>query len=193
MQLTARQALNRFPLLSGYLQRKRVLNEKALHAKFLKEFRAGKVPGYIIYEEPPQFNQLDNHFGGARIRYKINDPRIRYRNLESLFDFIKPQVLELIRAHPNTKVAFSVSPWMIKRSGENFIRQLKGLHSGARFENFIGTNPETVFNAMCDIVCGQLQRIEDMEGSGWVLESIDSIIIFGNFRNSWLELQTSSR
>ena len=65
---------------------------------------------------------------------------------------------------------------MIKRSGENFIRQLKGLHSGARFENFIGTNPETIFNAMWDIIRGQLQRMEDMEGSGWVLESINSVI-----------------
>ena len=36
-----------------------VLNEKALHAKLLKEFRAEKVPGHIIYEETPQFNQLD--------------------------------------------------------------------------------------------------------------------------------------
>ena len=98
--------------------------------------------------------------------YFLYDPRIRYRNLESLLDFIKPRVLELIRAHPNAKVGFSVSLWMIKRSGENFIRQLKGLHSGARFENFIGTNPETIFNAMCDIIRGQLQRMEDMEGSG---------------------------
>ena len=32
-QMTARQALNRFPLLSGYLQQKRPLNEKSLHAK----------------------------------------------------------------------------------------------------------------------------------------------------------------
>ena len=176
-QMTARQALNRFPLLSRYLQRKRVLNEKALHAKFLRDFRAGKVPGHIIYEEPPQFNQLDNHFGGARIRYKLDDPRIRYRNLESLFECIKPQVIELIRLNRNTRAGFSVSPWMIKKSGENFIRQFSGLHSGARFENFIGTNPETIFNAMCDIIRGQLQRMEDMKGSGWVLESIDSVIL----------------
>ena len=46
-QMTARQALNRFPLLGGYLQRKRPLNEKALHAKVLREFRADKIPGHI--------------------------------------------------------------------------------------------------------------------------------------------------
>ena len=47
-RMTARQALNRFPLLSGYLQRRRVLNEKALHAKFLKDFRVGKIPDYML-------------------------------------------------------------------------------------------------------------------------------------------------
>ena len=66
---------------------------------------------------------------------------------------------------------------MIKRSGEGFIRQLKGLHSGTRFENFVGTNPETIFNAMCYIIREQLQRIEDKKGSGWVLESISSVIV----------------
>ena len=43
-QMTARQVLNRFPLLSGYLQQKRPLNEKALHAKVLREFRAVGFP-----------------------------------------------------------------------------------------------------------------------------------------------------
>lgn len=176
-QMTARQALGRFPLLGGYLQKKKLLSEKSLHAKFLKEYRAGKIPSHIIYEDPPQFNRLDNHFDGARIRYKLDDPRIRYRNLESLFEFVKRQVLDLIRANPNTKVGLSVNSWMIRRSGNNFVKQLKGLHSGARFENFTGTNPETIFNMMCDIIREQLHRLEDMEGSGWVLESIGSVIV----------------
>ena len=54
-QMTARQALARFPLLGGYLQRKRPLNEKALHAKVLREFRADKVPGHITYEATTTF------------------------------------------------------------------------------------------------------------------------------------------
>ena len=43
-QMTARQALARFPLLGGYLQQKRPLNERALRAKVLREFRANKIP-----------------------------------------------------------------------------------------------------------------------------------------------------
>lgn len=131
----------------------------------------------MLYEDPPQFTQSTNHFNGARVQFKMDDPRIRYRNLESLFEFIKPQVIELIMANPNTKVGLSIIPWMIKRSGQDFIKQLKGLHSGSIYENFPGTNPETIFNAMCDVIREQLQRMENMEGSGWVLESIDRVIL----------------
>ena len=164
-QMTARQALNRFPLLGGYLQRERPLNEKALHAKVLRGFRAGKIPDHITYEEP-QFNLYGNHFEGARIRYKLDDQRIKHRNLESLFEFIRPQVIELISANRDMKVGLSISPWMIRQSGNGFIQQLKGLHSGTRFENFQGTNPEALFDAMLEVIREQFHRVESMEGSG---------------------------
>ena len=176
-QMTARQALARFPLLGGYLQQKRPLNERALRAKVLREFRANRVPDHITYEQPPQFNLYGNHFGGARVRYKLNDQRIKHRNLESLFEFIRPQVIELIRANRNTKVGLSVSPWMIRRSGNGFIRQLKGLHSGTRFENFEDTNPEARVDAMLEVIREQFHRVESMEGSGWMLESFDHVML----------------
>lgn len=75
------------------------------------------MPDYVFYEGPPQFRRLDDHFGGARIRFRLDDQRIKYRNLESLFYFIRSQVLDLIRTNPNTKVGLSVNRWMIKRSG----------------------------------------------------------------------------
>ena len=176
-QMTARQALTRFPLLGGYLQRKRPLNERALHAKVLREFRANKIPGHITHEQPPHFNLYGNHFEGARVRYKLNDQRIKHRNLESLFEFIRPQVIELIRANRNTKVGLSVSPWMIRRSGNGFIRQLKGLHSGTVFENFEDTNPEAIVDAMLEVIREQFHRVESMEGSGWMLESFDHVML----------------
>ena len=176
-QMTARQALARFPLLGVYLQQKRPLNERALHAKVLREFRANKIPEHITYEQPPHFNLYGNHFGGARVRYRLNDQRIKHRNLESLFEFIRPQVIELIRANRNTKVGLSVSPWMIRRSGNGFIRQLKGLHSGTRFENFGGTNPEAIVDAILEVIREQFDRVESMEGSGWMLESSDHVML----------------
>ena len=54
-------------------------------------------------------------------------------------------------------------------------KRKKGLHTGVKFENFPGTNPETIFNAMWDIIFEQLQRLEDVEGSGWTLVSIDHV------------------
>ena len=68
---------------------------------------------------------------------------------------------------------------MIRRSGNDFIRQLKGLHSGTRFENFQGTNPEALFNvnSMLGVIREQFHRVESMEGSGWMLESIDHVIL----------------
>ena len=176
-QMTARQALARFPLLGDYLQRKRPLNEKALHAKVLREFRANKIPGHITYEQPQHFNLYGNHFEGARVRYELDDQRIKHRNLDSLFEFIRPQVIELICANRSTKVGLSVSPWMIRRSGNGFLRQLKGLHSGTRFENFEGTNPEAIVDAMLEVIREQFHRVESMEGSGWMLESFDHVML----------------
>ena len=46
-QMTARQALARFPLLGDYLQRKRPLNERALHAKCYASFVRIKSPGIL--------------------------------------------------------------------------------------------------------------------------------------------------
>ena len=97
--------------------------------------------------------------------------------MESLFEFIRPQVIELIRANRDRQVGLSVSPWMIRRSGNGFIRQLKGLHSGTRFENFQGTNPEALFDAMLEVIREQFHRVESMEGSGWMLESFDHVIL----------------
>ena len=66
---------------------------------------------------------------------------------------------------------------MIRRLGNGFIRQLKGLHSGARFENFQGTNPEALFDAMLEVIREQFHRVKSMEGSGWMLESFDHDVI----------------
>lgn len=175
-RMTAKQALNRFPLPSAYLQQKKILKDKSFQSKFLRDYRGGKIPEHILYEDPPQFNFLDSNLRSAKVRYRLHDQRIKYRNLESLFEFIKQQALNLIIANPNTKVGLSVSPWMIKRSGKDFIKSLKGLHSGARFENFQGTNPEALSNAMCEVIREQLHRMGDMEGSGWVVESINHVI-----------------
>ena len=45
-KLTARQALERYPQLRGYLQPERRLSERALHARLRREFRNGRIPDH---------------------------------------------------------------------------------------------------------------------------------------------------
>ena len=54
-RLTARQALERYPQLRGYLQPERRLSERALHARLRGEFRNGRIPDHILNEDPPEF------------------------------------------------------------------------------------------------------------------------------------------
>ena len=53
----------------------------------------------------------------------------------------------------------------------------KGPFTGRMFENFRGTNPETVFNAIREIIYERLQRLEDVVGSGLALLSIEYLTI----------------
>ena len=43
------------------------------------------------------------------------------------------------------------------------------------FENYRGTNPKSIFDAMREEIFEQLQKLIDVEGSGWVLTSIDTV------------------
>ena len=63
----------------------------------------------------------------------------------------------------------------VKKTGNELRKEKKGLHSGAKFENYEGTNPEGIFNTLREIIYEQLQRLEDVEGSGWALVSIDYV------------------
>ena len=170
--LTAIQAFNRYPQLFGHYQSERRLAEGTLHAKIRKDSRNGNIPYHILNEDPPQFRQVNNHFNGAQTRYKLDDPRIKFHNIPSLFEYLKPQIIELIQTHPNTKVGLSVHVWMINRTAGALQKRKKGLHTGINFENFRGTNPESVFDSLREIIYEELQKLEDVEGSGWALVSV---------------------
>lgn len=75
-RMTAKQALNRFPLPSAYLQQKKILKDKSFQSKFLRDYRGGKIPEHILYEDPPQFNFLDSNLRSAKVRYRLHDQRI---------------------------------------------------------------------------------------------------------------------
>ena len=175
--LTARQVFNRYPQLRQHynLGSKRLLKDSTLHAKLRKDAKNERIPHDILNEDPPEFRRVENHFGGIVARFKLDDPRIKFHNIPSLRDYLKPQILELIRSHPNTKIGTSVHVWMLNRTAAALQKMKKGLHTGVKFENYQGTNPESVFDAMWDAIFEQLQRLEDVEGSGWILVSVDNV------------------
>ena len=175
--LTARQVFDRYPQLRQHynLGSKRLLKDSTLHAKLRKDAKNERIPHDILNEDPPEFRRVENHFGGIVARFKLDDPRIKFHNIPSLRDYLKPQILELIRSHPNTKIGTSVHVWMLNRTAAALQKMKKGLHTGVKFENYQGTNPESVFDAMWDAIFEQLQRLEDVEGSGWILVSVDNV------------------
>ena len=154
-----------------------MLKDETLYAKLRKNFRNGNIPHYILNEDPPQFRQVTNHFNEAHIRYKLDDERVKFHNIPSLFVYIKPQIIEIIGIHPNTKVGLSVHVWMINRTSGTIREMKKRLYTEIKFENYRGTDPETVFDAMREVIFEQVQLLEDVEGSDWALTSIDSVNI----------------
>ena len=123
--LTARRALERYPQLRGFLQTKKRLTEKNLHAKLRREFRNGRIQDYVINEVPPEFRRISDDMDSTFTKYKLDDPRIRYYDIVSIFEYLRSQMLRLIEAHPNTKVHLNVHVVMIQRS--TGIIQKKGL------------------------------------------------------------------
>ena len=118
---------------------------------------------------------MENHYDGAEIRYKLDDPRIKFHDIVSLFEYLKTQILRVIEAHPNTKVGLSVHTLMVRRTTGAVER--KGLFTGRMFENLQGTNPESIFNALREIIYERLRKLEDVVGSGLALLSIEFLTI----------------
>ena len=174
-RMTARQALERYLQLRGYLQPERRLSERALHARLRREFRNGRIPEHVINEDPPEFFRVENHYDDAEIRYKLDDPRINFHDIISLFGYLKTQILRLIEAHLNTKIGLNVHTLMVRRTTGAVER--KGLFTGRMFENFRGTNPESIFNALREIIYERLQVLEEVVGSGLALLSIEFLTI----------------
>ena len=103
--LTARQVFDRYPQLRQHynLGSKRLLKDSTLHAKLRKDSKTNKIPHQILNEDPPDFREIENHFNGTVTRFKLDNSRIKFHNIPSLRKYLKPQMLELIRTHPNTK------------------------------------------------------------------------------------------
>ena len=167
--LTARQALERYPQLRGFLQPKKRLSEKSLPAKLRTWFKNGKIPDHLINEQPPEFQRTSSALDSTFVQYKLDDLRIHHHDIVSIFDNLKSQILKLIRTHPNAKVYLNIHVMMYQPSSDT--HELKGHRTGAQ-EFLVGTDPEMVLNTLRDIIYEGLAKLENVVDSGWVQERI---------------------
>ena len=115
-RFTARQALERFPQLRGYLQPERRLVERTLHAKLTRDFKNGRIPDHILNVNPPQFQIIRGALNLAVRDYILDDPGIRNYDIPSLFNYLRPQIINLMQQNFNTKVYLNIKA----KNGKNW-------------------------------------------------------------------------
>lgn len=159
--LTARETLTRKPQLRGFLQPGARLKESTLHAKLRRLFKKGKIPDYIFDESPPEFFKISNALSNTFVEYKLEDPRIYNHDIVSIFDYLKPRILDLIKAHPDTKIYLNIHATMVQQSSGD--RQVMGLRTGAQ-EFLKDTDPEKILNTLREIIYERLAKLEKAVG-----------------------------
>ena len=171
---TAKQALTEYPQLVGFLQPKKKIKQKSLEAKFRAWFKKGKIPEHILNEQPPEFVLTRGALGGTFQEYKLEDERLHRHGIRTVFDYVKDRIINLINQHNNTKLYLVINTTMYQPTSGDV--QEKRLHS-ATIEFLAGTDPEVTFKTIRDVVYERLAKLEHAVGSGWVLQSIDSIFM----------------
>ena len=141
-----------------------------MHAKLRREFTNERIPEHIFYEDPPEFFRIGDALDATVTEYRVDDPRIHHHDIVSIFEYLRPHILRLIEAHPNTKVYLNIHMTMFQpSSGET---EMKGLRTGAQ-EFLRGTNPEDILRRQRNILYERLAKLEDAVGSGWTLVRIE--------------------
>ena len=171
---TAKQALTEYPQLVGFLQPKKKIKQKSLEAKFRAWFKKGKIPEHILNEQPPEFVLARGALGGTFQEYKLEDERLHRHGVQTVFDYVKDRIINLISQHPNTKLYLVINTTMYQPTSGDIRKQR--LHS-ATFEFLAGTDPEVILSSIREVIYERLAKLEHAVGSGWVLLSIDSIFM----------------
>ena len=76
----------------------------------------GRIPDHILNEEPPEFRPIGDALDATFTEYRLDDPRINHHDIVSIFRYLRPQMLRLIEAHPNTKVFLNIHVTMFQPS-----------------------------------------------------------------------------
>ena len=169
--LTARQALERYPQLREFLQQNGRISEKSLQAKVRTWVRKGKIPNHIFNPEPeivPRERLLGNNFIGHHTIHSDGNTSPR-----DFLNFTRNVVIRFLRERPQNKVQLSLICVMMRvdsATGEVTAEEQASFNS--RQESVFGsTDLGEVYERM---VAKMLEAFATYlkYGSGWMLKKI---------------------
>ena len=169
--LTARQALERYLQIRGFLQRGKPLKEKSLQAKARAWFKKGKIPNHILNPEPeivPRGRLLGNNvIGHYTVHSEGNTSPMDFLN------FTRNVVIRFLRERPQNKVQLSLICVMMRvdpATGEVTNEEQTSFNSKQE-SVFESTDLEEVYERM---VTKMLEAFATYlkNGSGWVLKRV---------------------
>ena len=166
-------------LKTGYISSSRL---KKLTKTLEKKEREAKEEHDKIFTFRQEISAFDNYIN----QYVIDGSDI-YDGLSFLRE-AKRSMINLLDSNRNSKVILYFNCVMVKETHAGIIRKNFYFHSAIKII-LESTDVEEVFNEMVDEIEQAIQRTENAEGSGWVLESIINITLH---TAEWNPLNASS-
>ena len=169
--LTAKQALEKYPQLREFLQQKQQISEKSLQAKYRAWMRKGKIPDEIIDPEPeivPRGRLLGNNvLGQYTIHAKVStSPR-------DFLDRTENVVIKFLGEHSQNKVQLSLVCIMVRfdpMTG-NIIAEEPAHFNSAMEIVYEATDLHATYERMKTKILESFSTYLK-NGSGWVLKKV---------------------
>ena len=170
-KLTAKQALEKYPQLRGFLQPKRKISEKSLQAKYRTWMRKGKIPDEIIDPEPeivPRGRLLGNNvLGQYTIHSRVNtSPR-------DFLDCTKNVVIKFLKEHPQNKVQLALVCIMVRfdPTTGDIVAEEQAYFNSAMEIIYEATDLHEVYERIKTKILESFSTYLK-NGSGWVLKKV---------------------
>ena len=172
-KLTAKQALEKYPQLRGFLQGKRKISEKSLESKLRTWMRKGKILNEIFNSDPepeivPRGRLLGNNvLGQYTIHARVStSPR-------DFLDRMENVVIKFLKEHSENKVQLSLVCIMVRfdPTTGNIIAEEPAHFNSAMEIVFEATDLQEVYERMKTKILESFSTYLK-NGSGWVLKKV---------------------
>ena len=141
---------------------------KKLAKKLEKKVKEVKEEHERIFTFRKEVSAFNNY-----LEQHVIDGRDEFDALNFLRE-AKPSIINVFNSNRNIKTILYLHVIMKKEGTEGIIKRRFAFHSSKKLI-LEGTDVEEVFNEMVDEIEERIQKAENAEGSGWVLESIENI------------------